>query len=165
MRKELYEKISRRLQSLYRMEGEIVRLSDGEMPTEDGERLIKHIDLWNHNVEFIEQETNWERPAVFVEFTPIKWETIVPGTEYRAEPEVRLHIVTDWKGASSADSEFREEALEVFDLPKILHRELIGMNGRTFMDLDLAESLTNHDHEEIVETIEVYQCVVFMSLK
>ena len=29
---------------------------------------IKHIDLWNRNVEFIEQEEGWERPAVFVEF-------------------------------------------------------------------------------------------------
>ena len=29
---------------------------------------IKHIDLWNHNVEFIEQEQQWSRPAVFVEF-------------------------------------------------------------------------------------------------
>lgn len=25
---------------------------------------IKHIDLWNHNVEFIEQEQQWSRPAV-----------------------------------------------------------------------------------------------------
>ena len=29
---------------------------------------VKHVDLWNHNVEFIEQEEGWERPAVFVEF-------------------------------------------------------------------------------------------------
>ena len=32
---------------------------------------VKHIDLWNHNVEFIEQEDSWARPAVFVEFGPI----------------------------------------------------------------------------------------------
>ena len=24
---------------------------------------IKHIDLWNRNVEFIEQEEGWERPT------------------------------------------------------------------------------------------------------
>ena len=28
---------------------------------------VKHVALWNHNVEFIEQEDGWERPAVFVE--------------------------------------------------------------------------------------------------
>ena len=67
---------------------------------EVGGGLIKHIDLWNHNVEFIEQEENWERPAVFVEFCPIRWNAIVDGVEYRAEPEVKLHIVTDWPGAA-----------------------------------------------------------------
>ena len=35
---------------------------------------VKHVDLWNHNVEFIEQETPWERPAVFVEFGEVVWD-------------------------------------------------------------------------------------------
>ena len=48
---------------------------------EVGGGAIKHIDLWNHNVEFIEQEENWERPAVFVEFCPIRWNAIVDGVE------------------------------------------------------------------------------------
>ena len=34
---------------------------------------VGHIDLWNHNVEFIEQEEGWERPAVFVEIGTISW--------------------------------------------------------------------------------------------
>lgn len=62
MRKELYRMLCRELKAI---------------------DLIKHIDLWNHNVEFIEQEENWERPAVFVEFCPIQWNAIVPGVEYR----------------------------------------------------------------------------------
>ena len=32
---------------------------------------VQHIDLWNHNVEFVEQEEGWARPAVFVEFGKI----------------------------------------------------------------------------------------------
>ena len=48
MRKELYNILCKELKEV-------------------GGGLIKHIDLWNHNVEFIEQEENWERPAVFVE--------------------------------------------------------------------------------------------------
>lgn len=47
------------------MRKELYRLLCSELKAID---LIKHIDLWNHNVEFIEQEENWERPAVFVEF-------------------------------------------------------------------------------------------------
>ena len=63
---------------------------------------IRHVDLWNHNVEFIEQEQSWERPAVFIEFAPVRWNAIMPGVEYRAEPEIRLHIVTDWQGCTAA---------------------------------------------------------------
>lgn len=96
MRKELYNLLCREL-------GAIVE--------------IKHIDLWNRNVEFIEQEEGWERPAVFVEFGPIQWKPIVNGVEYRAEPQITLHIVTDWTGAASEGSPFKEDALEVFDLP------------------------------------------------
>ena len=52
MRKEIYRAICAALQDI-----------DGTP--------VKHVDLWNHNVEFIEQEEAWDRPAVFVEFAPI----------------------------------------------------------------------------------------------
>ena len=131
---------------------------------EGWERAIKHIDLWNHNVEFIEQEEQWERPAVFVEFCPIRWNAIVNGVEYRAEPIVNLHVVTDWQGSSAADSEFRDRSLEVFDLLDEIHGALACMAGDTFMEFDLVESRTNHNHEELLENIESYQCVAIKSL-
>ena len=146
MRKELYNLLCKELKEV-------------------GDGMIRHIDLWNHNVEFIEQEENWARPAVFVEFCPIRWKAIVSGVEYRAEPEVRLHIVTDWKGAASVDSPFREEALEVFDLPELIQERLTCMEGETFKVFDLVESQTNHNHEDIVENIEVYSCVAIKRLQ
>ena len=45
MRKELYNMLRERLKEV-----------DGG--------AVRHIDLWNHNVEFIEQEDGWARPAV-----------------------------------------------------------------------------------------------------
>ena len=33
------------------------------------------------------------------------------------------------------------------------------------MELDLVESDTNHNHEDIVESIEVYQCVAIKRLQ
>ena len=134
MRKELYQMLCDRLKEV-------------------GGGAIKHIDLWNHNVEFIEQEESWARPAVFVEFRPIKWNAIVNGVEYRAEPEVALHVV------------FKEESLEVFDMLEEIHAALACMEGETFKEFDLVESDTNHNHEDIVENIEVYQCVAFKSLQ
>lgn len=116
------------------------------------ERAIRHVDLWNRNVEFIDQETPWDRPAVFIEFVPFKWRQIVPGVEYRAEPQINLHVVTDW----GADSDIGQ-----FCLLDRIHEAVAGLSGETFMELDIEGSSTNHDHEEIVENIETYTCVAF----
>lgn len=117
---------------------------------------IRHIDLWNRNVEFIEQETPWERPAVFVEFHPIRWNPIVAGAEYRADVEVSLHVVTEW----TADP----AGLEAFTLLDAIHRALAGLNGDNFLDFDLARSTTNHNHEELVEHVETFRCIGVKSL-
>ena len=165
MRKELYKAICERLSKLYvTPDGWHRVVEPGEEIPEGWERLIRHIDLWNHNVEFIEQEENWERPAVFVEFQPIHWNAVRNGVEYRAEPTVCLHVVTDWQGSASIDSPFKEENLKVFDLLDTIHRMLVGMEGETFADFDLAGSSTNHNHEEIIENIEAYSCVALRSL-
>lgn len=159
MRKELYNALIEVL-SRIGTDGELLP----EVPSEESERLIKHVDLWNRNVEFIEEEESWQRPAVFVEFGHIEWNPIQPGIEYRSEPELKLHIVTDWEGSSSACSPFKEESLKVFDLCDILHRHLRLLHGEGFTALDLKGSDTNHDHEDIVETIETYQYVAIRSL-
>lgn len=145
MRREIYEMLCERLKHV-------------------GGGVIKHIDLWNHNVEFIEQEENWARPAVFVEFCPIRWEAVVPGYRYKSEPQVKLHVVTDWAGSSSADSQFRADALRVLDLSQQIHEALCGMEGEQFMAFDLVETQTNHNHEDIVENIEIYECVAVRKL-
>ena len=102
MRTELYKALCEKLRSI----------GDGE---------IKHIDLWNRNVEFIEQEEAWERPAVFIEICPITWEQTTGGKTQKIQ--------------------------KVID----------GLAGEKFHALHLAETYTNHDHEEIVESIEVYR--------
>lgn len=140
MRQELYDKLKEVLQGI----------SNG---------YVKHIDLWNRNVEFIEEDTPWERPAVFIEFDPVKWGDIVPGVEYRAEATVRLHIITDWTNESDEDA-----VIDQFVLPELIHEVLAGLEGDTFKDLRLSESITNHNHEEIIESIEVYSFVAFKSL-
>lgn len=145
MRKELYGMLCEKLKTV-------------------GDGVIKHIDLWNHNVEFLEQEQGWERPAVFVEFLPVRWERFTRDI-WRAEPDIRLHIVTDWAGSSSDGSEFQEDALKVFDLSRDIHSVLCDMtDGRTFQDFDIVEMTTNHNHEDIVEHIDTYTCRATMQL-
>ena len=168
MRKEIYEMLCEQLSKLYvQPDGHHVVVEPVAEVPEGWERAIKHIDLWNHNVEFIEQEDQWERPAVFVEFLPIQWRQVKTGSSisYTSRCRLSLHVVTDWHGSSSADSDFREKSLEVFDLLTSIHLCLRGMSGQSFNGLDLVESLTNHNHDELLENIEVYECVAFKSLR
>ena len=118
---------------------------------------IKHVDLWNHNVEFLEQEAIWARPAVFIEFCPIRWEAHQRGESYRAEPMVKLHIVTDW--VENLDEQ--PEALDVLDLSEMIHGVVGCLDGDKFSGFDIVETATNHNHEDIVESIDTYRCVAY----
>lgn len=159
MREELYRKLKAKLEALcINAAGEYYERPD-DADVDDGlyPRAIEHIDLWNHNVEFIDQEVPWNRPAVFIEFVPFKWNAIVPGIEYRAQPLVNLHVVTDWV---DGDTDIRQ-----FRLVDKIHELLAGLSGETFMEFDIDSSATNHNHEEIVENIETYTCVAFRHLR
>lgn len=158
MREELYRRLKIALSSLcINAAGEyFIRPDEADVDDETYPRAIKYIDLWNHNVEFIEQECAWERPAVFVEFVPFKWSAIVPGVEYRSTPLVNLHVVTDW------GVEYESEAFRLLDE---IHCLLAGMSGDNFKEFDIESSSTNHDHEDIVENIETYTYVGFRHLR
>lgn len=122
---------------------------------------VKHIDLWNQNVQFIEQESPWQRPAIFVEFLPIKWGANVPARSYHARVKIILHVVQDWQGDASPDSEFREDNLSSFTLCEQLHKALSGLCGAGYQNFDLEESYSNHNHEDIIDSMEVYACDAF----
>lgn len=126
MRKELYDAIKAKIAS--------------DVPE------VKHVDLWNHNVEFIEQEEGWERPAVFVEFSPIVWSPL-KSNAYRGKGTVNVHLVTDW-------TEGGQEA--AFALSQKVSLALDGLDGETFGGMALSETATNHNHEEILESIDTY---------
>lgn len=89
--------------------------------------VFKHCDLWNRQVEFLEQETPFQTPAVFVEFPEeIQWRT--DGQHIQdADLTIRLHIVTPWYANTAAnviDSDVRATALAYLDIPTVLKSNL-----------------------------------------
>lgn len=137
--------------------------------------VFKHCDLWNRQVEFLEQETPFQTPAVFVEFPEeIQWRT--DGQHIQdADLTIRLHIVTPWYANTAAnviDSDVRATALAYLDIPTVLFRQLHGQHGTVednsdprnpqvignFNALTRIASRVNHDHERFVDSIETYQC-------
>lgn len=115
---------------------------------------VRHVDLWNQNVEFVEEETAWERPAVFVEFGPIDWEPLVGGNLI-GRGQVRVHVVTDWNAGG-------QEA--AWYLSNKIDRALNRSFGDQFKIMALVETATNHNHEELLESIDTFDVHYYKSL-
>lgn len=53
-------------------------------------------------------------------------------------------------------SDQREESLRVFDLCERIREAMLVISGERFGNVSLLGSETNHNHEEIVESIEEF---------
>ena len=139
-----------------------------EVKDGNGNQYFKSFDLWNQNVEFMEEDEPFDRPAVFIEFDPINWQAL-GGKNQEAVATVRLHIVTDWH-ANTADnvaSEYRTQALAYLDAPSYV---LKAMQGRVIQPTAAmrcsntwtrTQSIVNHNHERYVDSVEVYTTHIF----
>ena len=142
MRKQLYLDVKDRLKSIK---------DASESP------LFKHFDLWNRQVEFIEQETPFQCPAIFIEFAPMSWQTLGNRVQ-ECELTIRLHIVTEWFADTADYSPTEQQALDFLD---IIDRVTYALQGfaTPYMNAWMRRlSITNHDHEHHVDNIEEYVC-------
>lgn len=121
-----------------------------------GAPIIEHFDLWNQNVEFIEQETSFPMPAVFVEFEPIAWVPLQKGVQQGALT-IRLHIVTEQNCTSEDGGLYQDKALDFLDLLDQINNKLSGMKADNYDTFTRVSSATNHNHEQILESIEIFQ--------
>lgn len=119
---------------------------------------IKHVDLWNQDVEFLDESAAFPRPAVFVEFGQIDWEPLNgPSPSWRGTGTVNLHVVTDWHGDAAPDSECIKDNLEGWRIAEAIHLTVEGLHGNGYDSLRCVSTITNHNHEDIVDNIEVYR--------
>ena len=83
---------------------------------------------------------------VQLEFGKIDWAPFQGGSQ-RGRGIVTIHLVTDWtEGGYDA----------AFDLAHRVYKALDGLSGESFNGLSLVETNTNHNHEEILESIDSY---------
>ena len=142
MRKQLYLDIKERLKTV---------------TNEDETKLFQHFDLWNQQVEFIEQETPFDCPAVFVEFGQMNWQTFgnrVQGCDLT----VRLHIVTEWHAGTADYSPTEQQALEFLDIIDRMVYVLQNFSTEYMNGWMRKTSITNHNHERYVDNVEEYIC-------
>lgn len=118
---------------------------------------VNHIDRWNKNVEFIDQDAPWPRPAVFVEFGTVVWDPYKgPVFGQVGKGTVILHLITDWSGSAADGSRTQLDALRDLELAEAVEKVVSGLRGGSFRNIRLVESHPNNNHEDIIETVDVY---------
>ncbi len=116
---------------------------------------VKHIDLWNNNISVLSGGAVWPRPAVFVEFETIEWRQ-QQNRVRMADIAVRLHIVTDAVSYNGSTDPKQDTALAFLDLLNKVNAAMQGLRGENFAGFMLTTSATNHDHAELIESVERY---------
>lgn len=160
MRKILYRELKKRLSRLLIADsGDIVFASEERIKqiVEAGETpdyAIKHIGLWNRQVEFIGQEEHFPLPAVFVEFGKLSWRHQTGGLQ-DADLTVGLHVLTTAMPEGYDGDEFH------LDLLDKINRCLHGFTGEYWGAFKRSASIPCHDHEEILDDTEVFQALVY----
>ncbi|MDR3326921.1 MAG: hypothetical protein LBT04_02115 [Prevotellaceae bacterium] len=142
MRKQLYLDIKNHLKTV---------------KNEFGDQLFLHFDLWNRQVEFIEQETPFGCPAVFVEFAPMVWRTMGNRVQ-ECELTVTLHIVTEWFAGTADYSPTEHQALEFLQISDYVSAAMQNFSTTYMNGWMRTQSVTNHDHERYVDNTESYKC-------
>jgi hypothetical protein len=141
MKKQLYLDIVTRLKTIV---------------AEDGTPVFNHFDLWNRQVEFLEQETPFATPAVFVEFMTHSWNT-QGRKRQNAEITIRIHIVTRHFGNTADYNPQHLQALDYLNLTSLVFASLQGASMSRSNALVRIMSVPNHNHVGYLDSIEVYK--------
>ena len=139
MRKIIYQTISNALLAI---------LDENQQP------VISHVDLFNNQLLYAEEEQPFNTPAVFIEFRDIVW-NVLPHGRREAVVTVNLHVVTDSRLGNWSD------AVEVFDLLDQINAAIHGLkytdeNGNAMDALTCVASSTDSSFDELQDNIETY---------
>lgn len=127
-----------------------------DLIAQGNKKTFLHIDMWNQNVDFLEQDDPFKAPAAFIEFMPIAWETHGNRVQ-EATITIRLHIVTQWFGQSAKHSPKQAQMLEYLNIPDLVLEQLQSLEIGNIGTLTRTGSEINHNHEKYVDSVEIYQ--------
>lgn len=134
-----------------------------ELTDVQGKPIFRHFDLWNRQVEFLEDERPFALPAIFIEFPHIDWGAPMQGVK-RATLPIALHIVSEYRGDTNDGSLYQTDALHrlalLDEVAEHLYNWRLSGDNVTIQQTHHTGSDTNHDHGEIIEDIEQFACTV-----
>ena len=117
---------------------------------------LAHIDVWNANLATIQGESAWPVPSVFIEFEQYQVRQLA-NHAYMADVPIVLHVITRSRTARRGiDDAHFAEMLDWFDLIDRIHLAMSTLHGDTFTTPMLTDSITKHNHAELIESCERY---------
>lgn len=139
MRKEIFETIENCLKTL--------------TAPATGEKMVKHIGLWQTSITEAGYEMSFQTPAVFIEFLPASWKTLC-GNDQSCEIQLRLHVI------EYSEEKPTEAALHGFDLADTIALSLTGQSWENQKKFQRIESRTNHESEKIKDCMETFKFTI-----
>jgi hypothetical protein len=105
------------------------------------------------------EEQPFDFPAILIEYGDMNWRTLGNRVQ-ECELTVRLHVLTKWGYPNANYSTAEYHALNSFD---DIDKVVAGMQGFSteYMNSWMRKtSITDHDHGEVIESIEEYACTL-----
>jgi hypothetical protein len=124
--------------------------------TFENAQVIKHFDLFNDQLNHLQEEEVFAFPACFIEFVPIKWEQL-GGKRQQAVVSIRFHFCHNIKIKSSDKSGTETIALQHLETIDQAHKYLQGFSGDYFNSLVRTDSEQDHNHDHIWAHVETYK--------
>lgn len=125
---------------------------------------VKHLGLWNENMEELSGGLLFDTPAVFVEFAPVTFTGSGQGIP-RAPMEIILHLVHKYtpedphqelEDGSYDRPDHLDDPLDYLDLLEQLETAPIGLSGNHFSGLQLVSSDLDHQHGELMHHLVTF---------
>ncbi len=116
---------------------------------------VKHIDVFNEQLANATTGIPFPLPAVLIEFEEIQYKQLANHC-VTADVPIRLHVITRTVQANGANSKTFEASLSYFDAIDNVNKALSTLQGDYFSTFMHLGSATNHDHGELLESVERY---------
>lgn len=107
---------------------------------------VKHVDLWNQQTDFMEEESPFEMPAVFIELGDIEWNVLKDA--FRGWGDIKLHTAIAWS---------EQAPIEAWRLTDKIWRAMEGITGDFFSGNYPETTQSNRSHMEVFENIDIFK--------
>jgi len=112
---------------------------------------IIHVNIWNEQITNIQDEVQFLRPALFIEFGIVEWNQVNKGKKTGTVPVI-LHLVTDCYDTDADDQDMMTSLELLDDVESIFDGSAVS--GCT--PFTSTTTQTDHNHGNLIENILSY---------